>query len=145
MGLLDAIRGGAGAVPGPKPSSNVDRPTAYSPAAKAYVDCSVELSKQRETGKIDPKGAARLNEVAEKLTPADLRTMRYVAGDRMRAQLEPSTRDRDPQLREGARGLVRMIDNGILPGIGGAPTLFIDSGKPATKPEVEAAKKGWAP
>ena len=132
--------GGAGSTP-VRPfgiPTATDRPREYSANAKAYLDYSVKLSQSQTSGRVDPKALEKLQAMEDKLTPNDYRTMRYVSADKMKAQFtgNPS---------QAAQNLVNVINNGILPGFNGAPTVYIDSGAEVPREQVLAAKQGPLP
>lgn len=136
----------------PVQSNVTGRPTQYTPAARKFMELSLQLSKQKETGAVDSKTAGALNEAAASLGPDDLKSMRYVAGDRMKAELTPRLKE-GGDVQKAAQNLINMVDNGVLPGLGGGPTLDMESGRPATPEQIQAAKqtpalpppasKGW--
>ena len=144
MGLLDAITGRQQPQAPPAPKAH------YTPTAQQYIAQAKKIADEKTAGAIDPADAAKLTQMMEGLGDEDLRSMRRVGAERMRGDLSPSMKDANPQISRAAKNLVNMIDNGVLPGLGGGPTVFIESGKIANGAEVEAAKrddspKGWAP
>jgi hypothetical protein len=139
--------GGAGGTP-VRPfgvPTATDRPRTYSPAAKAYLDYSVKLSQSQQSGPVNPAGLEKLQALENKLTPNDYRTMRYVSADVMKAQFSQSVNDPNPRTAQAAKNLISVIDNGILPGFNGAPTVYIDSGAEVPRETVLAAKQGPLP
>jgi hypothetical protein len=121
------------------PSGPAGRPAGLTPAAKQYLDRAVELSKQSSSGPISPENSAELRSLAMKLTPEDMRSMRYNEADRDREKLMPITKDADPQRAGAAKNLLKVLDAGILPGMG-ENGVWIDSGKPCTREDVLKAK-----
>jgi hypothetical protein len=139
--------GGAGSTP-VRPfgvPTATERPREYSANAKAYLDYSVKLSQSQTSGPVNPKALEKLQALEDKLTPNDYRTMRYVSGDKMKAQFSASLNDPNPKTAQAARNLVNVINNGILPGFNGAPTVYIDSGQEVPREKVMAAKQGPLP
>jgi hypothetical protein len=116
-----------------------DRPVGLTPAAKQYLDRAVELSKQSTSGPITPANSAELRNLAMHLKFGDLRSMRYNEADRAREKLMPFTKDPDPSKSAAAKSLIKVLDAGILPGIGEAG-VWIDSGLPCTREDVLRAK-----
>jgi hypothetical protein len=120
-------------------SGPADRPVGLTPAAKQYLDRAVELSKQSTSGPITPANSAELRSLAMKLSPEDLRSMRYNEADRDREKLTPIAKDPDPTRAGAAKSLLKVLDAGILPGMG-ENGVWIDSGKPCTREDVLKAK-----
>jgi hypothetical protein len=120
-------------------AGSANRPAGLTPAAKQYLDRAVELSKSSTSGAITPENSAELRKLAMQLKPEDLRSMRYNEADRDREKLMPITKDPDPTRSGAAKSLLKVLDAGILPGMG-QNGVWIDSGQPCTREDVLRAK-----
>jgi hypothetical protein len=108
------------------------------PAAKKYLDRAVALSKG--TGAISPEHSRELAHLAKKLTPADHLSMRQVSAAKMINKLTPIANNPSDRRSTAAKSLLKVVNAGILPGVGMTAGVWVKTGRPATREDVMKAK-----